>query len=130
MKEYKVNSFIWHCEEDNFENGCDPETSETNTGEMGISSNKLTDVLEAVKLQLGCKNNDEIELNACEEDGRIDFQFMSLKPFSVFRASDKSLSKFRSGDINLYFNCVSVYVDTVEQLRIDPTILTNQNGNK
>lgn len=73
---YSIDGFLKYCEEDDYEEGCLPNTLQTDfiTG-VSFTAETIEEMLEKVRIFFNVKE-DAVELDACEEVGRIDVSKM------------------------------------------------------
>lgn len=107
-----VRGFIKSIELDNYENGCTGEYS-SYSGKDIFQAETIRDLIEQLKNFTG---HDDILINSCEEDGRIDIQGMEDGNSMV--ASDCQLEAWRAGTIDLYSVCYTFQVYKAEKYLI------------
>lgn len=109
---YYIKGAIWHTEKYNWEHGCDYETAQSQSVEFNITAESLEECIRELKVQTYSKNI-ELDFNSCDEQGRIDIQWSSLKPFSFNRFNSKSdkYNSFVNGYIDCYLNIFSIVVE-------------------
>jgi hypothetical protein len=110
---YTIDGALFISELDNYEMGC-IETAANMHVELHIKESTLPNLIDELKRQFNIKNNEEMSFNSCDELGRIDISFTSLKPHSFERASAGSFEKFKRNEVKLYINTYSVYVEKIE----------------
>lgn len=114
MKTFVIKTVISHYELDDRANGCDPETSETFFDNSNFHLNKFDTLVDLVNA-LRKHYKSEPELNACDEPGRIDVQFMTRASGSDIAARQSTVDAWLKGEIEreLYLCNMSFYVDIV-----------------
>lgn len=102
---------VVHREKDNFENGCDPDTSITHffgcdLEELTIEGKSLKELVKNICEHFNVDLN-SILLDSCEELGRLDVQTYT-KGTSAIKCRYNSLKKgFKAGEYDLYLNNIS-----------------------
>lgn len=109
-KIYKVSGYIVHSDVDIFDSGCEGK-DETYFSDTVFISETLKGLLIQLSQYTGMK---DYELNACEENGRIDFQGMTLSKFGQSKPRQSTLDKWEKGEIILYLTDYSFYVKLLE----------------
>lgn len=97
---------------DDYNNGCTGEYNCSN-GNDSFQSETIEDLIEQLKQFTG---HDDILINSCEEDGRIDIQGMEDSNNMV--ASEHDLELWRKGTIDLYSVCYTFQVYKSEKYLI------------
>ncbi len=107
---YQINGLLKFWEEDKFEEGCLPGTGGTFMVDSMFTASTPEEVIKKAAEFVGV-GKDGIEKNACEEDGRVDFQ--SLEDAESSPASPRQIEEWKLGKIKLY---CSTYTGTVEKV--------------
>ena len=76
---YHIRGFHVHSEVDNYEQGCLPDTGTMYEDDRSIHGDTQKELLDELQNLLGISNTDEIQLNACEEAGRVDIQILECE---------------------------------------------------
>jgi hypothetical protein len=117
---FKITNSIAHIEQDSYEHGCsfDGALTQFDTSELiGGYYSTVSDIVAAIKLVYG--SDCEPELNACEENGRIDAQFMSTSKNVHIAPKSRDLNLFKTGERVLWLWNMSLYVvDTKPELKL------------
>ena len=112
---YQIDGLSKFWEEDNWESGCDPETSHSDYIDLKFTAKTIKDVISKVSefLSVGL---DGIELNSLDEDGRIDFA--GLENESGNKPSPSELEKWKLGKFKLYYVVYTGVVTSVVVVKI------------
>lgn len=70
---YQINFSTKHAERDNYETGCDPDTSVMYEPNIFIKAENLSELIVKVK-ELFSVADDSLLFNSCDEVGRLDVQ--------------------------------------------------------
>jgi len=97
-------------EEDVYEDGCQPNTGGLTDGNEIFKSETLDGLLNQL-LDFTSADDDAMQLNACEETGRVDISTMEND--YGYPAPDQQLAEWKDGKIRLW-NCI--YTFTVEKI--------------
>lgn len=102
-------------EEDNYQEGCLPETSQSYMVNIEFEAETLEELLNEIK-KYYCADDDEIILNSCEEDGRLDICI--LEDENSFKAPDYQIEQWKQGEFKLYYAIYSYNIKEVEKRSI------------
>ena len=111
---------IKHSEVDNYNEGCDPSTSQSVGINIKLSGNSKGEIIEEIKNFLGLTTeefNDYSDFNACGEVGRIDVQI--LEDNNGVQASEHEIEEWKKGYKKLWLVDYSMYVEIVERKAFD-----------
>lgn len=114
MKLYRLsNNVISHSEKDVFIQGCvgGSTTEFHDIGEFFTTDN-LQLIIDKINEFCGSKDNANLLINSCDENGRIDCQVLTVKPHKFNTVSQKSLDSWTNGERDLYLNDVSFTIET------------------
>lgn len=113
---YVVKGFIAHSQKDNWENGCigQTQTQFVNGRDWECSSSTLQSLLAALCDEFSAPM-ESVSLDACEELGRLDIQVNQLKPFECAKLSNKSLEKWKRGEIDVWLTDYTFHVIRIEE---------------
>lgn len=103
-------------EEDNYENGCNPETSQSYTVEIEFKAETIPELLNQITEYYGVDIKD-IEINSCGENGRIDIGIMEDQDSN--KASKKDLELFKQGRKRLWYSVYTYYIEEVTREAIE-----------
>ena len=106
---YFVNGLLKFAEEDSYQSGCVVGTAVSSHINITFTGKTLAALLENLKIFTGC---DDILINSCEEQGRVDLQGYEAADGSTASASDMQL--WRAGEKKLYSVTYTVYVYKAE----------------
>ena len=121
MTKYEVNRWFKFAEQDDWEHGCDPETGYSFSGSDHWSAETVEKLLESVMDFVGVPHGYEIELDAGDEDGRVDIQV--LETAEGYTADDRDIEKWKQGDLALWS---ATYSFMVERVTREPVRLTEE----
>lgn len=107
---YQASGWMKMSEEDIYEDGCQPDTGGL-TADTEIFQSETLDGLLKELLSFTGADTEAIQLNACEETGRVDISTMEND--YGYPASDQQLAEWKDGKIRLW-NCI--YTFTVEKI--------------
>lgn len=96
---YKIDGFLKHTEQDDYVEGCDPATSQMSEIALSFEGSTKKEILDKIVEFFGVDRK-IIELDACEEAGRIDISFMEDN--NSFRADEAALNIWRAGKLDLW----------------------------
>lgn len=123
---YVVNNYHALSEKDNCLKGCYGETLHE-WGKIDIKASTITELLQKLQEEFKCKR-DDIELNSCDNLGRVDIQVLQLKAFECHKISAENYNKFEKGEIDLW---CTLYIMHVEMITTDidlEAILKSENN--
>lgn len=119
--QFEVTLCIKHIEEDAFAMGCMPETSQSWPIDIKIKANSLSELLQYIKNFTGVDDDNAIEIDACDEPGRIDVQL--LEDFHGMPASPALIETWKQGHHRLILADYSFYVEAVERRTVELSAL-------
>lgn len=99
-------------EQDDYGNGCLPDTATSYDVPVSFKGESADDVIKKAADFVGC-GNDGIELDACDEIGRVDFAVTEGDDGSPL--TDRELAQWKAGEIKAYY---AVYTGIVERTEI------------
>jgi len=108
---YEVNGWCKYAEQDFYETGCDPDRYVSFSGNERFSAHTLPDLLIKLRSFVGVDDEYEIELDACDEDGRVDIQVMEAADSYI--ANEWQVEEWRRGEIPLWYSTYTFYVEEV-----------------
>ena len=94
---YFVNGLLKFAEEDRYQSGCVVGTAFSACINATFTGETLAALLEDLKIFTGC---DDILINSCDEQGRVELQGYETADGSTASASDMQL--WKDGKIKLY----------------------------
>lgn len=92
---YEVDGYLKFVEVDSFEDGCEPGTGREWTEDTRFSAPTLYGLVKKLREHVGIEDTDDIELDACDEFGRIDIQ--SLENSDGFLAYPSQIEAWKRG---------------------------------
>ena len=107
---YQISNLLKFSEEDVYSDGCQPGGSCCDIG-LSFTGKTPAEVIEKVAEYLGATNED-IEKNACDEPGRVDFQIMEDENSTV--ASAQQIKQWKRGSLRLWNSIYTGHVEKVE----------------
>ena len=110
---YEVNGWHKYGERDYYEEGCNPDEYVSFGGEDRWSAETVPDLLNKLRSFVGVGGDYEIELDACEEDGRVDISVMETN--DSYTASTNELDKWKKGELALWYSTYTFIVQKVER---------------
>lgn len=113
---YQIDGFLKHSEQDIYNDGCNPDTSQSFFIDHLIQKESLSDLIQSIK-DFTEAENDDLLLNSCEEKGRIDAQVMENA--LGIKATNKELESWKQGKIDLYLCTYSVQVKLITETDVD-----------
>ena len=94
-----VDGILRYVEEDSWEHGCLPNTSFSVSMDISFKGETKEDLINKIKEFFGVED-DDLELNSCGENGRIDVSV--LEDFDGLKASESEIEQWQKGLIKLY----------------------------
>jgi hypothetical protein len=110
----KTTGFLKNVEVDDFENGCDPDTSETSFDDTRFLGENEQDIINKIK-EYYQVDDDALILNSCGESGRIDIQRMENA--GGCQASKKEIEEWEKGKKTLYAAYISTNVEKISPFK-------------
>ena len=110
MKTYESGKGLKMAEEDIYDEGCLPETAQLFDAGMEFSSSSKKKLIKEMK-EYYCVDNSAIQLNACEEKGRVDI--FVLENENGFQASQAEIASWKEGKTRLWS---SVYTYNIKEV--------------
>ena len=123
MTKYEINGWFKFAEQDHWEEGCDPDTGFSFSGDDRYRSATIEDLLKQIRDFVGVPDDYEIELDSCDEDGRVDIQV--LETADGYPANDRDIEKWKKGDLALWY---ATYSFMIERVTREPVRLTETNN--
>lgn len=110
---FEANHCLKLIEEDHWETGCLFETARSWSISHTIAGASLEDLKRQITEFVGC-NESDLEINACEEPGRIDVQVLENGEGLPMSPSD--LLRWKSGHATAYQATYSFYFEQVTRV--------------
>ena len=102
-------------EEDSWQDGCLPETGRAYSVGVGFEGATPAEVIRKVCEFVVC-GPDDIERDACEETGRVDFCVTENGDGQPLTESERE--EWKAGKIKAYYAVYSGFVESVERVRL------------
>jgi len=113
---YETNGWIKFVEEDNFENGCLPETSVAFGGNDTFKADTVEALLDKLNAFVGNTDASAVSLDACDEPGRIDIEIMENE--LGYSPNARELDAWKQGKCRLFLVNYSFHVEQVQRSAI------------
>lgn len=111
---FEVTGFTKFAEEDVYSQGCLPNTASFSGDKtMRFQASTLDDLIKALMEFCGVDHRDSVQLDACDEDGRIDVQL--LETGEGYAASQSDIEAWRNGERRLWSVDYTFRVEQVER---------------
>lgn len=114
---YEVNGWHKYGERDYYESGCDPDKYVSFGGEDRLSATNVEDLLIKLRGFVGVPDDYEIELNSCEETGRVDISVLETN--DSYPADEWQIERWKKGEFDLWYSTYTFYVERVARQRVD-----------
>lgn len=113
---YQAKFTLKISERDNFSEGCDPFTSETQfIDDLTFQSENMAQLLKNICNHFNVRIN-SVLLNSCDEIGRIDVQTYTKTLSGNKCTYHKYEQGFKNGEFDLWLNCFVGEVTTIPEL--------------
>lgn len=103
---FEANGWIKFGEEDIYEDGCQPNTSFSNSGNDRFTGNTIQELIDKCQEFAGSTSQDSLMMDSCEEIGRLDIGVMENK--NGYPASEAELKDWEKAKTKLYY-CVYTF---------------------
>ena len=113
MKAYECNGWYKFAEQDDWEHGCDPDTAFSYAGDEVFKADSVEALLKQVRDFVGVPHDYEVDLDACETDGRVDIQVLETK--DAYVATESEIEAWKRGEIKLWSAIYSFEIYEVER---------------
>lgn len=111
---YRINSLFKIAELDNYDQGCDPETTRMIKIESPFQCLDLKGLLDQVSKFL---NEKDYQINPCEDEpDRVDWQVLETANSKI--PSNRKLEQWKRGELDLYLCTYTAYVVKLESIDI------------
>jgi hypothetical protein len=107
---YRLANFLKFAMIDNYNEGCDPDSTFSTICEVTFTGKTKDEVIEKAASFFGCQP-DDIERNACDEPGRIDFQVMECDDGTTANKND--MAAWKNGQRRLWDVTYTAYLEKV-----------------
>lgn len=112
---YRIVQIIKNSEVDSWENGCMPETAETefiDSYDREATFKNPADCIDWIKEFTGVKAAGAFLLDSCDEIGRIDVQYAAITRTGK-QAREEDIDKWKDGKRIMYFVDCSFYIEEI-----------------
>ena len=119
MTTYQINGLLKFTEQDDYENGCDPDTATSFEVDVKFTGKSAMEVIEKAAAFLGVETkgeNNGVELNACDEKGRVDFAKMEDADSTT--PNKTQIAAWKKGREKLYYAVYSARVEKVTTAKL------------
>lgn len=113
---YEVNGWFKHSEEDSFEHGCLSNTAYAVSGKERFIGASIEALLQSLNEFTGNNDKDAVELDACDETGRVDIQVTETEQGHV--ASPNEIAAWYRGEKRLWSAYYTFHVERVERVSV------------
>lgn len=114
MSTYQIHGLLKIAEEDKWGEGCQPDTATSFVVDGYWTGETLGEVLKKVADELGVEDVDAIQLDACDEPGRVDFALMEDDESTPLSQAQTRL--WKKGEIKAWYAVYSGIVERVERI--------------
>lgn len=111
---YETKGAFKFADRDIFSEGRVSEGSRATFVDYPLQADNLEQILISIAGFVGCENSD-IEVNACDEPGRIDATIMETA--GGFPATPSQIERWKTGDCDLWYCIYSFQFDEVTRIR-------------
>lgn len=118
---YKINGLLKFSEEDSFEEGCLPDTAQSYHVDMEFIGDTPESIINKVMEFLGV-DKDAVELNACEDIGRVDFAITENADGNKLYDYPNQVEAWKHEEIRAWY---CIYTGNVVEYTESPTNLEN-----
>lgn len=110
---YEVDGWYNYGEPDDYAQGCDPDKYVSFSGYDRWKAETIHDLLVKLRSFVGVDDDYEIELDACEEDGRVDISV--LETGDSYPADEREIERWKKGELVLWYSTYTFHVYQVER---------------
>ena len=124
---YQITDFYKFSEIDNYENGCDPDSTQQVSIDYLIQSQDINDLIDKAMSFVGVSDFQNVLLNSCGENGRLDIQVYETEIGEA--ATQWNIEQWEKGNLTLYHCTYSAQVSLItENDNIDLLSLVNDKS--
>lgn len=116
---YKAENFLKIAEVDDYLEGCDPDTATMSETDLGFRNETLKGLLTDIADYFGAEKEDLL-LNSCEEDGRLDIQIMENNFGDV--PTSTQIEQWKVGERQLWAVTYTTTIEKVETVTIPENV--------
>lgn len=114
MSHYIIDSFLKHAEQDDWEQGCLPETAQVSDCDIVLKADTIEALVTRCMCFVGCNNPSQVILNACGEAGRIDIQVYESS--EGLPCTPHHLDLWRDGEATVWLVTYTGYLQEVRDI--------------
>lgn len=108
---FEVDGWHKHGEKDHYQHGCDPDDYVSFGGNDRFSAPTIPDLLVKLRAFVGVDDDYEIELDACDDEGRVDIQVLETNDSYV--ATERQIEEWKRGELDLWCSTYTFVVQEV-----------------
>jgi hypothetical protein len=105
---FQANGLLKFTEQDIWEEGCQPHTSNSYSIDMTFTGAFPEEVIKKIAGYIGC-DEDGIERNSCDEKGRVDFAITEDEEGTPL--SPRQWEQFKKGNIKAWYAIYTAYIE-------------------
>ena len=114
--QYEINGGLKHIEEDVYSEGCRMGTSSCWDIDVRLRADSVDELIKKLNEFLGNDDPGAMELDACDEPGRIDVQM--LEDDKGMQADARQIEAWKKGKLRLWLADYSFRVEAIERLSV------------
>lgn len=105
---FQANGLLKFSEQDLWNDGCQPDTAQSYEVSVNFTGKTAQEVIDQITDFTGC-GKDGVEINACDEPGRVDFAVTEDADGSPL--SKSQWAQFKKGQIKAWYTVYSAYIE-------------------
>lgn len=113
---YEANGWLKIAEKDNYNDGCNTDSSIHNEGGDRFCAGTLKDLISQLMQFAGTDDYESVLLDSCGEDGRVDIQIMEND--EGMTPSKSEMEQFKVGKRDLWLSGYIFHVEVVDRKTI------------
>ena len=119
---FEIAGIHKHSEEDIFKDGCQPDTGSASFIDETIEALTPEGCVESFRAFLGGVDADAVDLDSCEENGRVDISLMETEDGTA--ADEDDIAEWKVGAMRLWYVTYSGYMVKVtrEPVTLSPAV--------
>lgn len=114
---YETDSVLKFMEIDNYANGCDPKSGRDDFYKIHFSAATVKDLIHELMNHAGSNDIGDVELNDCDEPGRVDIGVMERDDGITARKNDITL--WKANKLKLWYVVYSFRVQKVTRETVE-----------
>ena len=115
--QYEVKTAVKHWEEDVFAEGCQPGTGGSYSFNCRLRADSVEELVKKINDFIGNDDLGAVELDACDEAGRIDVQMLETDDGTA--PTERQIERWKAGELRLWLADYSFYVEAVERRTVE-----------